>query len=128
MPLCVACEGVCIEELNKFDRWDERLPYQHLPNAQNLPSSARKCPLCALILASIYQDYQTTNVKTIIKYEDEALESQNFRNDQVLLSGKESQVSLYPEVLQALTGLHVEVPAASGGHYYGILRLYTKPG
>lgn len=130
MTLCSACEGISVDALNTFDRWEERLPYQHISNAQDLPFSATSCPLCALIKASVYQDYQMKNWKPIVKHEDEALDSQNFGTGPILLTGKESYISVSaePELFKALTGLHVQVPAAVGGSYYGILRLYAKRG
>lgn len=130
MTLCSACEGISVDALNTFDQWKERLPYQHISNAQDLPFSARLCPLCALIKASLYQDYQMTNWKPIVKHEDEALESQNFGTGPILLTGKESSISVFAESepVKALTGLHVQAPAAVGGFYYGILRLYAKRG
>lgn len=130
MTLCSACEGISIDTLNTFDQWKERLPYQHISNAQDLSLSATSCPLCALIKASLYQDYQMKNWKPIAKHEDIALESQNFGTGPILLTGKESSISMYAqsEPLKALTGLHVQVPAAVGGSYYGILRLYAKRG
>lgn len=130
MSLCSACVGISVDALNTFDPWRERLPYQHLSNAQDLPSSARTCPLCALILASVYQDYQMTNWKPITKYEDEVLESRNFGTAPIQLTGKETTISMYPDLepVKALTGLHVRIPAGVGGLYSGVLKLYTKRG
>lgn len=130
MALCSACVGISIDALNTFDQWEERLPYQHISNAQDLPFSAKSCPLCALIKVSLYQDYQMTNWKPIEKHDDEAVESQNFGPGPILLTAKESSISTFAvsKPFKALTGLHVQAPAAVGGLYYGILRLYAKRG